>query len=248
MEQPIYPVGTYIRKPEDEVLTVYNGPYKLIAYHQGTRRWHWHLIYISHNKQWGFNSRLGRIIREGTYKTTSINCLSCLREYLYSGNGRQVLQDILSDEHIEACKCAGHSCGMDGCDIWTKKNYEAECTEGGDLIFRNESPTIQEEQPGMVDATSGTDERLKYHAKTGKFYTDGKAIISNMSVEKIAILMTEIQISFYFYARTVLSQNQRLWKCLQERLKALYLYAQNNIRKGSKTTSISPEFWYFKNR
>ncbi|CAH0730234.1 unnamed protein product, partial [Brenthis ino] len=92
------------RKPEDEVSAVYNGPYKLIAYHQGTRRWHWNLIYISHNKQWGFNSRLGRIIREGTYKTTSINCLSSLREYLNSGNGCPVLQDILSDEHIETSK------------------------------------------------------------------------------------------------------------------------------------------------
>lgn len=89
---------------------------------------------------------------------------------------------------------------------------------------------------------------VKYHAKTGKFYTDGKTILSPISIEKTALLMTEMSISFYFYAKIVLSQNQKLWRCLQDRLKGLNLYAANNTKRGSRTTSTSQEFWYFRNR
>lgn len=95
--------------------------------------------------------------RYSSGRTTSINCLSFLRELLYSGNGRQILQDVLSDEDLEACKCAGHSCGM-VFDKWSAENYEADCTDGGDPIHGNESPRLQEEQPGLLDAISETDE------------------------------------------------------------------------------------------
>lgn len=149
-------VGTFTEKPEDNVPGVYDGPYKLIAQHSGTRRRHWHLIYISRNKQWGFNSRLGRIIRKGTYKTTSIDCLSCLREYLYSGDGRQVVQDILGDEYLKTCQCASHSCGMDGISEWTKKMYQSECGEGGNSIHGNEGVASAKEYGRMVDATGET--------------------------------------------------------------------------------------------
>ncbi|KAL4706911.1 hypothetical protein ACJJTC_012370 [Scirpophaga incertulas] len=51
--------------------------------------------------------RLGRTIRAGTYKNKSVDCLHCLREYLYSGNGRQVLHDIVGKEHIEISRDHG---------------------------------------------------------------------------------------------------------------------------------------------
>ncbi|XP_069363703.1 uncharacterized protein [Maniola hyperantus] len=89
---------------------------------------------------------------------------------------------------------------------------------------------------------------IKYHAKRGKFYTDGKTILSPITIEKTALLMTEMSISFYFYAKTVLSQNLKLWRCLQDRRKGLNLYAANNTKKGSRTTYTSQEYWYFRNR
>ncbi|CAG4951060.1 unnamed protein product [Parnassius apollo] len=154
----VHQVGTYIPSNESETSTIYNGPYKLIAFHQGVRRRRWHLIYVSHNRQWGFNSRLGRIIRNGTYKNTSINCLACIRKYLYSGNGRQVVQDILSDELVETCQCASHSCGMDGINKWTKKMYEAECTEGRNTVPGNEGGPSQAKQSRLVDAVDQTND------------------------------------------------------------------------------------------
>lgn len=157
VEPGICKVGTYTASSEGSLGKLYTGPYKLIAIHYGTRRPHWHLIYYSPNKQWGVNARLGRVIRGGTYKNKSVDCLSCLRQYLYSGNGRQVLQDILSEEHIETCQCAEHYCGMDSEDQWKNEAYEIDCAEGGDPIFRHESNAIQAEQQRMVDATLQTD-------------------------------------------------------------------------------------------
>lgn len=147
-------IGTYLPGPEGEIPTVYDGPYKLVAVHTGTRRRHWHLIYISYNRQWGFNSRLGRAIRSSAYKTTSINCVSCLRQYLYTGAGRQVLQDILCEELTAACQCASHTLGMDGDNKGTQENYEITSSEGGDAILYNEGEPSTEEYEGVVDATS----------------------------------------------------------------------------------------------
>lgn len=158
LEKGIHSIGTYIPSINGEISAVYNGPYKLVAVHKGTRRRHWHLLYISNNKQWGFNSRLGRIIRNGPYKNASINCVTCLRQYLYSGSGRQVLQDILSDEHIKACECASHSCGMDGYNQWTQEAYEIECSERGNPIFCYEVGTPETELARVVDATGKTSE------------------------------------------------------------------------------------------
>lgn len=151
-------VGTYRGHSQNEVSTVYNGPYKLVVAHQGTRRRHWHLVYISYNRQWGFNSRLGRIIRSGSYTNVSINCLSCLREYLYTGDGRQVLSDVLSDELIKTCQCAKHSCGMEGLDKRTAESYKIDCAERGNSIFPDESGPSENEHARLVDATDQTDE------------------------------------------------------------------------------------------
>lgn len=156
--EQISPVHVYKSSGEGDYSKVYNGPYKLVALHQGARRRHWHLIYISPNKQWGFNSRLGRIIRNEPYKTKSIDCLSCLRKYLYSGDGRQVLQDILSEEHIASCICAEHKCGMDSDTWWKTTIYETDCAEGGDPVLRSEIESPQEGIDGMVDSINETND------------------------------------------------------------------------------------------
>lgn len=153
----ISPVGTYFTGTQGELKKLYEGPYKLIAYHTNTRRPHWHVIYYSFNKQWGFNSRLGRTIRRGTYKNKSVDCLTCLREYLYSGNGRQIVQDILRPEHIRTCECAEHHCGMDGPSKWKVTSYEADCTEGGNSIYGPEGESFEKGFEGMVDATLQAD-------------------------------------------------------------------------------------------
>lgn len=153
----ILAVGAYAAGAKDNITKLYNGCYKLIAVHNGTRRRHWHLIYISPNKQWGYNSRLGRIIRDGSYKNSTVDCIACLREYLYNGNGRQVLSDILSEEHIEACQCAEHNCGMVGCDQWKEKAYKADCSEGGDTIFYGEGKSPEKTKCGLVDSDFQTD-------------------------------------------------------------------------------------------
>lgn len=88
------------------------SPWKLYSVHTrgcGTKRRHWHFIYISRSKQWGHNSSLGRIIRTGQHKCEGITCLACLVQYLFSGNGRQVLKNVLTRSDYEACKCAFHS-------------------------------------------------------------------------------------------------------------------------------------------
>lgn len=145
-------IGAYRPSHEGETASIYNGPYKLVAVHSGTRRRHWHLVYVSKNKQWGFNSRLGRIIRSRPYKCSSINCVACLRKYIYSGNGRQVLQDVLSKEIIEACQCAGHKCGVDSINQWQEAQYEDDCSDIGDTILRIQGTTPENELNGMVDA------------------------------------------------------------------------------------------------
>lgn len=89
---------------------------------------------------------------------------------------------------------------------------------------------------------------IKYSAKTGKFYEEGRIVRAGIETEQIATITVEMQILFYFYAKTVLSQKQKLWKYLQEQVKGLNTCAPSNMQRGSKTTSISQEFWYFKNR
>lgn len=88
------------------------SPWKVVCVHSGgvcTRRKHWHLLYISRSKQWGHNSYFGRIIRAGQHKCSGITCLTCIYQYLDSGNGRQILKDDLSRLDFENCKCAFHS-------------------------------------------------------------------------------------------------------------------------------------------
>lgn len=151
-------VGAYAAGGNRVIEKLYEGPYKLIAAHYGNRGFHWHLIYISYNKQWGFNSRLGRTIRKSAYKNKSVDCLHCLRKYIYSGNGRQVLQDILSEEHIEVSRCAEHYCGVDSENSWKREAYEADCAEGGNTIFRTQSTTFEAGHDGVVDAVVEADD------------------------------------------------------------------------------------------
>lgn len=41
---------------------------------------------------------------------------------------------------------------------WSAEDYEADCSEMADSILRDESPTLSEEQSGLVDAVSEADE------------------------------------------------------------------------------------------
>lgn len=147
----VFGVGSYASNAEGCGKKVYKGPYKLIAVHTGTRKRHWHIIYVSPNKQWGYNSRLGRAIRTGHYKTSSISCISCLREYVYNGNGRQVVQDLFTEKSVKDCECAEHRCGVASKNRWTTKGYETQCSEGGASISDGEGDSFGERNTGLVD-------------------------------------------------------------------------------------------------
>ncbi|CAG5059956.1 unnamed protein product [Parnassius apollo] len=69
-----------------------------------------------------------------------------------------IKSDILSDKLVETFQCASHSCGMDEINKWTKKMYEAECTEGRNTVPGNEGGPSQTKQPRLVDATDQTDD------------------------------------------------------------------------------------------
>lgn len=125
-------------------------------------------------------------------RKASITCLSCLRESLYSGNGRQVLQDILSDKHFKTCKCASHRFGMDGTDPWTKKTYRTDCTERRTTILYMEGTPSTTKQSRLVDATDQTGQhqvrkRLlddgELCGKDGKTICRGENITSNPTRE-----------------------------------------------------------------
>lgn len=91
------------------------SPWRLCCEHErgcGTKRKHWHFIYISRSKQWGHNSSLGRVIRTGQHKCEGISCVACLVQYLYGGNGRKILKNILTRSNFSSCQCAFH--GVEG--------------------------------------------------------------------------------------------------------------------------------------
>lgn len=132
--------------------------WKLVMYHWGTKVGHWHFVYVSRSGQWGHNSILGRTIRQSPYKCKVIGCLSCLREYFYSGDGRQVLQDVLTGPDLEACQCIIHQMRMEGIDPGSRAVLLNECEEGGAAV-----PTLEGESSGM-----GLDEVVHADDETGR--------------------------------------------------------------------------------
>ncbi|CAB3232757.1 unnamed protein product [Arctia plantaginis] len=64
-------------------------------------------------------------------------------------------------EHIKSCQCAEHHCGMGGKNQWKIAQYEADCPQGGDTVFRPERVSSEEGVDGMVDTTLQTDDDQK---------------------------------------------------------------------------------------
>lgn len=141
------------------------SPFKLACFHRGTRRSHWHFIYISSNRHWGHNSTLGRVIRGNIYKLRGIECLTCLCQYLYRGHGRQILVDLLTASDIEACQCAAHSLGVKGPgEEWETKEDEVDCVSWGNNVFLGEGTAPEE---GHVELLDTGDEADGYNDREG---------------------------------------------------------------------------------
>lgn len=132
-------------------------------FHWGTKRPHWHFIHISSNKMWGHNSNFGRNIRQTNYRCISINCVPCLLEYFYSGNGRQVVQDIIDQSNIPNNECVLHKNCVNGNNSGRRKVTNGPNQEGGNLLFEMESVSPEDGNEGM-DAptdTPGTSNDIK---------------------------------------------------------------------------------------
>lgn len=150
-------IGTYHAANEKNYKRIYNGPWKLAVVHHGTQRLHWHFVYVSTSNQWGHSSRLGRTIRDEPYKCESITCLACLRVYLYSGNGREVLQDTLVPKDFEGCCCVAHSLGMEVPIEQTGKDCMYASTSWRDGILYTKSGTSSVGHVRLDSSTSETD-------------------------------------------------------------------------------------------
>lgn len=133
-------VGEYER-PHQHLHQSRTKPWKLCVYHSGTERGHWHFVHISRNNQWGHNTRFGRSIRKSPYKCRAIKCVSCVSEYLYSGDGRQVLQDILDEVTIRSYSCPFHKSSLEGNAQRGTEVPDGENTERRLTVFEMESTT-----------------------------------------------------------------------------------------------------------
>lgn len=113
------------------------SPWKVIAKHSGTRRQHYHIIYISTAKNWGHNSKLGKAIRSAEHKCTQIACVQCLLEYITTGDDRATLKQILTDRDKKVAMCVAHSLGID------PKQHASNTgsAEGGNHLFREQGTT-----------------------------------------------------------------------------------------------------------
>lgn len=113
------------------------SPWKVIARHSGTRRVHYHIIYISTAKNWGHNSKLGKAIRSQEHKCSQITCIQCLLEYISTGDDRTTLKNILRDSDKKIAMCVSHSLG-----ITPQQNpYNSRNSEGGNYLFPEQSTT-----------------------------------------------------------------------------------------------------------
>lgn len=145
---------------------IFNGkrsPWKYISKHTGTHRLHYHIIYISTNKAWGYNSGFGKTIRAHQYKATQITCIACLLEYLHPNANRQTLRDILTEEDKRHFKCINHSLGIYNQTGQSKKNTATGNPQGRNNVLREQSPTLYEDDERMVDGYNGADETIFAH-------------------------------------------------------------------------------------
>lgn len=97
-----------VSKTKDEIDSMVKSPWKLAVLHTGTLNVHWHFIYISSHAHFKTSSRLGEDIFNCKNKIQNVKCLRCLRNYLYSGNGRLVIVDNTSNDTKDVVLCEEH--------------------------------------------------------------------------------------------------------------------------------------------
>lgn len=71
-----------------------------------------HIIYVSTNKAWRYNSRFGEAFRRHQHKAVQITRIACVLNYLTPSDNRQTLRDILTEDDKGAFKCVAHSLGI----------------------------------------------------------------------------------------------------------------------------------------
>lgn len=100
--------STHNRDQTDNGKT-FNTPWKVSVLHTGTKNTHWHFVYISSHRDFKTNSMLGQDISRVQHKVKTIGCIPCLYNYLYSGNGREVITDYLDDYLKPMISCSKHT-------------------------------------------------------------------------------------------------------------------------------------------
>ncbi|CAH2105910.1 unnamed protein product [Euphydryas editha] len=135
------------------------SPWKVIALYTGTKRHHYHLIYISTAKNWGHNSKLGKNIRFRQYKCSAITCIQCLLEYITTGPNRETLRHILRRSDYELAKCVTHQLGL---ATNTMPRGPLAITEGGDDLFQVQGSARADYVSRMVGSNFESDENVLY--------------------------------------------------------------------------------------
>lgn len=139
------------------------SPWKVVARHTGTRRTHYHIIYISTAKNWGHNSKLGKTIRAKEHKCSQITCIQCLYEYITAGPGRDTLKEILIDGDKKVAICVLHSLGISN----KQSKGRITSTDGRNHLFFDEGTTRNTVRRRLDYGTSTPHENLydaeEYH-------------------------------------------------------------------------------------
>lgn len=136
------------------------SPWKIISKHSGTRRLHYHIIYISTNKAWGYNSRFGEAIRKHQHKVVQITCITCLLNYLSPGPNRTTLRDILSEDDKANFRCVAHSLGITHQTKQNTTNAANMDSEGRNSILCEQGAALHQTDARLVGGTSETDEAI----------------------------------------------------------------------------------------
>lgn len=136
------------------------SPWKVISKHTGTKKLHYHIIYISTNEKWGHHTRFGQTIRNDTYKTKKITCLTCLLKYLSPSDDRQTLRDILTESDKRAFRCAAHSLGINFTQRPRQPQTQHNDPEGRSPIPTEQSTTSDQDDTGMVEDHFEADENV----------------------------------------------------------------------------------------
>lgn len=134
-------------------------PWKVISYHTGTRNNHYHLLYISTNKNWGTNSKLGKIIKATNYMCRKITCVSHLMEYFTPSASRKTIRNLLTEKDKRNFKCAPCQLGI---PIGRKRQDESMSidSERGAPVLREQSPAQNQANRGVDTVDTEANENL----------------------------------------------------------------------------------------